>query len=308
VVSNADLASLGCDADWIVQRTGIHERRKAADDQATSDLAYEAARDCLDRSGVRAAEIDLIVLATMTPDSPIPSTACQMQRRLGGQAAAFDVGAACAGFMYALITGMQFVKTGTARRVLVVGAEVMTRAVNPRDAKTYPLFGDGAGAVLLGPGSAEQGLLAYTLGADGSGADTLCIPGGGTREPLTPETLAAGRQYMHMEGRAVFKWAVNLLADSALEVLTDAGLTAEDISLVVLHQANRRILDAAAEHLGIAPEKLVVNLDRFGNTSAASIPLALDEIDRAGRLRRGDKLLVSGFGAGLSWGTGILRW
>jgi len=316
VVTNADLARYGYDAEWIVQRTGIHERRQAPAEVAASDLGYEAAVRCLANAAAAhgtdarslLSEIDLIVLATMTPDSPIPSTACQVQRRLGNKCAAFDVGAACAGFTYALVTGMQFVKTGCARRVLVIGAEVMTRAVNPADAKTYPLFGDGAGAVLLGAGSDDQGFLSYTLGADGSGTEMLCIRGGGSREPLTAESLAAGRQYMHMEGRAVFKWAVNLLADSIRQSLVAAGLAAQDLTYVVLHQANRRILDAAADALEIPPEKVIVNLDRFGNTSAASIPLVLDELAQAGRLRRGDHVLLSGFGAGLAWGTGIYRW
>jgi 3-oxoacyl-[acyl-carrier-protein] synthase-3 len=307
-VTNADLAPLGIDPDWIVKRTGILERRRAAADQATSDLAYEAAVACLAKGNVSIDDIDLIVLATMTPDSPAPSTACQLQRRLGGRAAAFDVSAACAGFMYALVTGMQFIKTGTAGRVLVVGSDVMTRAVNPIDTKTYPLFGDGAGAVLLGPGDGEQGLLAYTLGADGAGADLLCVHGGGTREPLTAESLARGRQFMHMEGKAVFKWAVKLLADTIRETLAAASLTARDLDLVVLHQANRRILDAAAESLGIPTEKVIVNLDRYGNTSAGSIPLVLDELSVAGRIKRGDRVLLSGFGAGLAWGTGIFQW
>jgi 3-oxoacyl-[acyl-carrier-protein] synthase-3 len=308
VVTNADLAHLGYDADWIVQRTGIRQRRKAAESFASSDLAYEAAVRCLAAAQTTIDEVDLIVLATMTPDTPIPSTACQVQRRLGGRLAAFDVGAACAGFLYALVTGMQFVKTGSARRVLVIGSEVMTRAVNPADVKTYPLFGDGAGALLLGAGSDEQGFVSYTLGADGSGADMLCIHGGGSREPLSPEALAAGRQYMHMEGRAVFKWAVNVVADSVRESLAAADLTARDLDWVVLHQANRRILDAAAEALGIPAEKVIVNLDRYGNTSAASIPLVLDEMAQAGQLRRGQRVLLCGFGAGLTWGTGIFQW
>jgi 3-oxoacyl-[acyl-carrier-protein] synthase-3 len=308
VVSNADLAPQGYDADWIVQRTGILERRRAADGVAASDLAYEAAVQCLSRGGVTPDQLDLILVATMTPDSPIPSTACQLQRRLGGRAAAMDISAACAGFMYALVAGMQFVKTGCARRVLVVGADVMTRTINPADKKTFPLFGDGAGAVLLGPGSQEQGLLAYSLGADGSGADLLCIRAGGSREPLTAEGLAAGRQYVHMDGKPVFKWAVNLLAGSILAVLQSAKLAPDDLALIVLHQANRRILDAAADALGIAAERVVVNLDRYGNTSAGSIPLALDEAFTAGRLNRGDHVLLSGFGAGLAWGTAVLRW
>ncbi|MEX2176214.1 MAG: beta-ketoacyl-ACP synthase III [Pirellulaceae bacterium] len=308
VVTNADLASLGCDAEWIVQRTGIRERRRAAADVATSDLAYEAAVRCLQRAGVSIDQVDLIVLATMTPDSPTPSTACQMQRRLGGRAPAFDVSAACAGFMFALVTGMQFVKTGCARRVLVVGADLMTRVVDPADKKIFPLFGDGAGAVLLGPGDEDQGLLSYSLGADGSGASLLQTYAGGTREPLTAEGIAAGRQYMQMEGRAVFKWAVHLLVDSIRECLGAAGLTPAELDCLVLHQANHRILTAAADALEIPPEKLAINLDRYGNTSAASIPLVLDELQTAGRLRRGDHILISGFGAGLAWGTGVFRW
>ena len=316
VVTNAELARYGYDADWIVQRTGIVARRRAADNVAASDLAYAAAVRCLTNAAAGSGraitelleEIDLIVLATTTPDSPMPSTACQLQRRLGCKAAAMDVGAACAGFMFALVTGMQFVKTGSARRVLVVGSDVMTRTINPADMKTFPLFGDGAGAVLLGPGSEEQGLVAYTLGADGSGAGLLSIPGGGSREPLTAAGLAAGRQFIQMEGRPVFKWAVNLLADSVRAVIEAAGLTTDDLALIILHQANRRILDAAADALGIAPEKMVVNLDRYGNTSAGSIPLALDEVLAAGRVKRGDHLVLSGFGAGLAWGTGVLRW
>jgi 3-oxoacyl-[acyl-carrier-protein] synthase-3 len=308
IVTNADLGRFGYDPEWIVQRTGIRERRRAAADVASSDLGYEAATRCLANAGLGIADVDLIILATMTPDSPTPSTACQMQRRLGGQAAAFDVSAACAGFMYALVTGMQFIKTGCAQRVLVVGTDVMTRAVNPADVKTFPLFGDGAGAVLLGAGSDDQGFLSYSLGADGSRTNLLHTPGGGSREPLTPELILAGRQYMQMEGRAVFKWAVNLLADSVRDALAQAGLTAGDLAHVVLHQANRRILDAAADALGIPGEKVAVNLDRYGNTSAGSIPLVLDELSAAGRLRRGDHVLISGFGAGLAWGTGVFRW
>ena len=308
VVTNEELAPLGYDAEWIVQRTGILERRWAAEGVAASDLAYEAAVRCLQQAGIAANNLDLIVLATMTPDSPIPSTACQLQRRLGGRAAAMDVGAACAGFMYALATGAQFVKTGSARRILVVGSDVMTRVIDPADKKTFPLFGDGAGAVLLGAGSDEQGLVACSLGADGSGADLLYIAGGGSREPLTREGLAAGRQFIQMEGRPVFKWAINLVADSVRAVLAAAELTPSDLSLVVLHQANLRILTAAAQTLGIPNEKMAINLDRYGNTSAASIPLALDEALAAGRLRRGDHVLLCGFGAGLSWGTAIVRW
>jgi 3-oxoacyl-[acyl-carrier-protein] synthase-3 len=308
VVRNEDLASLGCDAEWIQQRTGIRERRQAAPDVATSDLAYEAAMKCLAQADVTAKDIDLIVLATMSPDSPAPSTACRLQRRLGCSAPAFDVSAACAGFMYALSTGMQYVKTGNARRVLVVGSDVMTRTVNPADKKTYPLFGDGAGAVLLGAGEPDQGLVAYTLGADGSGVELLHVPGGGSRAPLNAEALAAGKQYMSMDGKAVFKWAVRMVADSCREVLGHAGLTTRDVNWLVLHQANKRILEAAALDLGMPIERVIMNLDRYGNTSAGSIPLVLDELNQQGRLRRGDRVLLSGFGAGLAWGTGLFGW
>lgn len=308
VVRNEDLATLGYDADWILQRTGIRERRRVAAGQATSDLAYEAARQCLERAGTRAEELDLILVATMTPDAPMPSTACYVQRRLGGTAAAWDINAACAGFMFALVSGMQFIKTDTARRVLVIGGDVMSSTVSPSDRKTFPLFGDAAGAVLLGAGGENQGLLAYTIACDGSGTELLCQPGGGTREPLTPDGLAAGRQYMRMEGRAVFKWAVRVVVDSVIDVLAHSGLTPGDIDLAVFHQANIRIIDAAAEDLGIPRDRVVVNLDRYGNSSAGSIPLALEEARAQGRIHRGDRILFSGFGAGLAWCTGIYQW
>jgi 3-oxoacyl-[acyl-carrier-protein] synthase-3 len=307
VVPNEDLAHLGCDPQWIIQRTGIRERRKAADGVAASDLAAEAARRCLATAGVNANDVDLIVLATMTPDSAAPSTACRVQTLLGATCPAMDVSAACSGFMYALATGMQFVKTGCARRVLVIGAEVMTRIVDPADVKIYPLFGDGAGAALLGPGSDEQGFLSYSLGADGSGGCLLEVPGGGSREPLTAAGLAAGRQYMAMDGRAVFKWAVRLLGETVTSVLSAAALAPGDIDYFVLHQANRRILDAAAADLGFDPARVVMNLDRYGNTSAASIPLVLDDLRQSGRLQPGMKLLLCGFGAGLTWGTGVFQ-
>jgi 3-oxoacyl-[acyl-carrier-protein] synthase-3 len=307
VVRNEDLAHLGCDPEWIVQRTGIRQRRRAADGVATSDLAAEAARRCLAAAGAQARDVDLIVLATMTPDSAAPSTACRVQTLIGASCPAMDLNAACSGFMYALATGMQFVKTGCARRVLVIGAEVMTRLTNPADVKTYSLFGDGAGAALVGPGSDDQGFVSYSLGADGSGGCLLEVPGGGSREPLTAAGLAAGRQYMSMDGRAVFKWAVRLLGESVGGALSAAELTPADIDYFVLHQANRRILDAAAADLGFDPARLVMNLDRYGNTSAASIPLVLDDLRQANQLQRGTKLLLCGFGAGLTWGTGVFQ-
>lgn len=308
IVRNEDLAALGYDADWIIQRTGISERRVAPDDIATSDMAFEASKRCLEQANLAASEIDMILVATVTPDTLMPSTACHLQRRLGCDAPAMDLNAACAGFMYALVTGMQFVKTGTCRHVLVVGAEVMSRFVNPDDKKTYPLFGDGAGAVLLGAASDEQGLLSFTLRADGEGADLLCTPGGGSREPTSDAVIAAGRQFIHMEGRPVFKWAVRTIAETIKEVLNGAGMAPNDIDLYVLHQANIRIIDSAVQGLNIERDKIFMNLDRYGNTSAASIPLVLDEAHQQGRIQRGDKVLMCGFGAGLTWGTAILKW
>ncbi len=319
-VTNEDLAALGCDSEWIVRRTGILERRHAAADQATSDMCYEAAIRCLDDAGVSADEIDLILLATITPDHFTPSTACHLQRRLGAFAAAMDVSAACAGFMYAMTTAGQFIATGNARRVLVIGADLMSRLVDPNDKKTYPLFGDGAGAVLLGPDDGPgdddddgqnhgpAGILSYQLGSEGCGGEMLCIPAGGSRMPLTEEARQQGLQYLRMDGRNVFKWAVRVFDESAKDVLTAAGVTADDLALVVLHQANQRIIDSAVSDLGVPPQKVYVNLDRYGNTSGASIPLALDEALKESRIRRGDYVLLCGFGSGLAWGTALIRY
>jgi 3-oxoacyl-[acyl-carrier-protein] synthase-3 len=308
VVRNEDLIDLGFDPEWIVQRTGIHERRRVAVGGATSDLAYDAAVKCLKAAKCDPREIDLILVATTTPDTPMPSTACHLQRRLGATAPAMDVQAACAGFMYGLVTGMQFVKSGCSRRVLVVGADVMSRIVSPQDRKTYPLFGDGAGAVLLAPGRDNQGMLAYTLGAEGAGVELLYTPAGGSREPLSLEAIGTHRQYMNMDGRAVFKWAVRVIVDAIGDVLHHARLAPRDLDLLVLHQANIRIINAAVESLGVDRDKVVVNLDRYGNTSAGSIPLALAEAQQQGRIRRGDRVLLCGFGAGLAWGAAIFQW
>ncbi|MFT7641668.1 MAG: 3-oxoacyl-[acyl-carrier-protein] synthase-3, partial [Pirellulaceae bacterium] len=238
IVRNEDLAELGYNADWIIQRTGISQRRKADSNTATSDLAYEAAIRCLRQANVGVNDVDMILVATMTPDTPMPSTACYLQKRLGALAPAMDINAACAGFMYAMVTGMQFVATGTCKRVLVVGADVMSRTVDPEDHKTFPLFGDGAGAALLGPGEANQGLLSFTLGSEGDFGEYLCQPAGGSREPTTAASLAEKRQFIQMDGRAVFKWAVRLVADSVQDVLNHANVTAADVDLLVLHQAN----------------------------------------------------------------------
>jgi 3-oxoacyl-[acyl-carrier-protein] synthase-3 len=308
VVRNEDLAALGFDADWIIQRTGILQRRRAAEHEATSDLAYEAAVRCLNNAQVPAHEVDLILVATVTPDHAMPSVACTVQRRLGAVAPAMDLNAACSGFVYAMVTGMQFVRTGCSRRVLVIGSDVMSRIINPEDQKTYPLFGDGAGAVLLGAGQDEQGLLSYSLGSEGDLGDLLSVPAGGSREPLTCDALRQGRHFMRMDGRAVFKWAVRMVADVGSDVVRHASLTMDDIDLVVMHQANLRIIDAAVEGLGVDRQRVLINLDRYGNTTAASVPLVLDEAAATGRLKRGDHVLLLGFGAGLTWGAAVLRY
>jgi len=307
-VRNEDLASLGYDADWIVQRTGILERRHAPAGIATSDLAAEAAGRCLASAGVAAAEVDLLVLGTFTPDLLMPSAACLVQEKLGLQAPAFDLHAACASFVFALLTGMQFVATGCSRRVLVVGADCNSRVVNPEDRKTYPLFGDAAGAVLLAPGDEYQGALAYAIGSDGSGADLLWRPMGGTRMPFRADAATDGLHYMTMEGRPIFKWAIRMLNETVNHVLEAAAMTIDDVSLVIFHQANLRIIASAVKALGIHQDQVFNNLDRFGNTSSASIPLALDEAYQQGRIHRGNLVLFSGFGAGLTWGTMLLRW
>ena len=317
VVTNEDLAALGCDSDWIVRRTGIRQRRHAAADVATSDLCLPAARACLHSAGVDAADVDLILVATITPDHFTPSTGCHIQRALGCRAAAMDIGAACAGFMYALVTGGQFVANRTAKNVLVLGADLMSRTIDPEDKKTFPLFGDAAGAVLLQPceddaggdGSIalSDGEMVYQLGSEGCGGEMLCIPGGGTRLPLTADRLAAGQQYLSMDGRSVFKWAVRVVDDSIGDILSETSLTPADLRCVILHQANQRIIDSAVSDLDLTPEQLFVNLESYGNTSGASVPLALDEAVRGGRIDRGDPVLLCGFGAGLAWGTVALR-
>lgn len=307
-VTNADLEHLGCDNEWITQRTGIRERRHVAPHEATSDLATAAALKALEAANCPASDVDLVIVGTFTPDHSAPSTACLVQNKLGINAPAFDVAAACAGFSFALITGMQYVASGCAKRALVIGADCNSRIVNPRDQKIYPIFGDGAGAVLLAPGESDQGFVSYTLGSDGSGGDLLITPMSGTREPVSPEGLDAGRQYIYMDGRPVFKWAVKLVPQSTREVLAAANLTIDQLRGVILHQANARIIDAVAKELELPADKVWRNIERYGNTSAGSIPLVLDEHVRAGHVRRGDLLLISGFGAGLAWGTGIWRW
>ena len=310
VVTNADLARLGCDPEWIAARSGIHERRHAAPGVATSDLAAAAGRAAIAASCHSAADVDLLVLGTFTPDTCIPSTACVVQERLGLDAPAMDVTAACAGFAYALVTAAQFVAAGSSRLALVIGADTNSRIVDPEDVKTWPLFGDGAGAVLLeaaGDGSGERGLLAFSLGSDGRGADLLVCPMSGTRRPVTAEGLARREQFMKMDGRAVFKWAIRLAEENIRQVVDRSGVALEHVDLFVLHQANARIIEGAREALGLPAEKVFMNLDRYGNTSSGSIPLALDEAWKSGRIGPGSTVVVCGFGGGLAWGSAVWR-
>jgi 3-oxoacyl-[acyl-carrier-protein] synthase-3 len=309
VVTNDHLHQrLGFDSDWIYKRSGILERRHALAHQATSDLCHEAARRCIDQAGVNPKDIDLVLLATFTPDMSFPSTACLVQDRLRLNCAAVDLQAACAGFMYALITGAAYVASGASDLALVIGGDCNSRILNPNDLKTYPLFGDGAGAVLLARGRPDQGLVSYSLGADGSGGDLLSRPACGSRLPPAPEHITKGLHFMHMDGRAVFRWAVAILCDTIQDVLKDAGLTPGDVELYIPHQANVRIINAAIDVLRIPRSKVFNNLDRYGNTSAGSVPLALDEALAEGRIQPGNLVVLSGFGAGLAWGTALMRW
>ncbi len=308
VVTNLDLASLGFDADWIVQRTGILERRHCPPDMHTSDMAVAAAERAIAAAGVDTSDIDLLVLATLSPDYLLPQTASAVQHRLGLNCPAMDISAACAGFVYALVTGSQFVATGCSKLAIVIGADCNSRVMDPTDKKTYPLFGDGAGAVLVASGRDDQGLLSYTLGADGAGTELLYRPVGGIREPFEPGDYADRPWCLKMDGKPVFKWAVRLLEDTFHQVLDGAGVDMGQVDLWLLHQANRRIIDAGIESLGIDRERVIVHLDRYGNTSAGSVPIALDESIQANRVKAGDHLMMCGYGAGLSWGTALWRW
>lgn len=309
VVTNADLQSrYGCDSAWIEQRTGILERRYAAPEQATSDLCIEAARRALRAGNLDPRQIDLVVVGTFTPDYPCPTTANLVQSALGIDAPAFDLHAACSGFVYAMTTAAQFVATGNSKLALIIGGDCNSRIINPTDQKVAPLFGDGAGAVILARGDSHQGLLCYQMGSDGTGGPMLDRKAGGTRNPLTHAALDAGEQYLQMDGRNVFKWAVRAVVQTIELVLRKSGLGVHDVSLYVLHQANIRIINTAMEQLGISPSKVFNNLAQYGNTSAGSIPIALDEAYQSGLIHRGDTIVMSGFGAGLTWGTGLYRW
>jgi len=309
VVTNFDLEKrLDTSDEWIRTRTGIRARRIASENEATSDLAIAAARIALDDARTDPVDLDLIIVCTLTPDYFMPATAVLVQEALGaGSCAAFDLNAACSGFCYALDVASHMIAGGAYRKALVIGAEVMSRTVDWEDRSTCVLFGDAAGAVVLGP-VARGGVLGSVLGADGRGASLLYIPAGGFKEPITTDAMAAKRNCMSMNGREVYRFAVQVMADASASALKLCGLTSADVSLFVPHQANIRIIESAAKRLGLPFEKIFVNLDKYGNTSAASIPLALDEAVREGRINEGDIVVTVGFGAGLTWGANVIEW
>lgn len=311
VVTNDDLAKVVDTSDeWVQSRTGIRERRIADPEVATSDLATEAALKALEKSGIKAEDIDLIIMATSTPDfSAFPATACMVQKNIGARkAAAFDIETACSGFVYSLVIANQFIATGMYKYCLVIGAEVFSRIIDWSDRNTCVLFGDGAGAAVIGPAEGEEGLLSSTLGADGDGGKFLDVYAGGTRMPVTPEVLEKKLNTIRMDGSEVFKFAVRIMESASISALGKIGLTAEDIDYLVPHQANIRIVGAAAKRLGLPLDKVAVNLDKYANTSAASVPIALDEALEAGKIKPGDIVVMVGFGAGLTWGAAVLRW
>ena len=310
IVTNADLEKMVDTTDeWITSRTGIRARRVAASDEYTSDLAAHAATRAMQKAGVKPEEIDLIILATITPDMPFPATACIVQQKIGAyRAAAFDIEAACSGFIFGLEIGQQFIMSRTYNTVLVIGAEKLSSIVNWTDRNTCVLFGDGAGAAILQNRPESHGLLTACMGSDGQKADLLSMPGGGSRCPASTQSVAAGLHFLRMDGKETFKNAVQAMHNAAKEVLRRCELDITQIKCIIPHQANLRIINAVSERLGATPEQVFINLDRYGNTSAASVAIALDEAVEEGKIVRGDLVLLVVFGAGLTWGAAVIEW
>jgi 3-oxoacyl-[acyl-carrier-protein] synthase-3 len=309
VLTNADLeAMVDTSDDWIVTRTGIKERRIAAPEEAASDLALPAARQALEQAGIAPEELDLVIVATATPDMLFPATAAIVADALGAEnAAAYDLLAGCTGFVYALSQAYGQVATGLSQKALIVGTEVLSRITNWQDRSTCILFGDGAGAAVVQP-IGEGGIVGFELGADGSGGPDLCVPAGGSRRPISPDALEKELQFIKMNGAEVFRFATRIMVTSAEELLRVCGATVDDIDLYVPHQANKRIIDHAVKNLGLDPQKVLMNIDRYGNTSSASIPICLREAQAEGRLQEGTRVLMSAVGAGLTWGSVYLTW
>jgi len=310
VLTNADLEKMVDTTDeWIRTRTGIEERRVAGEGESTSDYAIAAARLALERAGLTPNDIDLIIVATITGDLPFPATASIVQNALGAtRVPAFDLSAGCSGWVYALSAAHAYVSSGLYNRVLVIGADLLTRVTNWTDRGTCILFGDGAGAAVVAPTDEGLGFLAFELGSDGSGAELLKISAGGSRQPCTHEALDAHENKIFMEGREVFKFAVKIQGEAIERVLAKCGMTTAEVALVVPHQANMRIIESAVKRLNIPPERIFVNLQKYGNTSAASIPIAISEALEAGVIKKGDNIVVVGFGAGLTWAAGVMKW
>ncbi|MCK9267722.1 MAG: ketoacyl-ACP synthase III [Alkaliphilus sp.] len=309
-LTNFDLEKMVDTTDeWIRTRTGISERRIADNKTATSDLATEAAKIAIDDAGLLLEDIDLIIVATATPDMAFPSTACIVQKNIGAKnAVAFDIEAACSGFLYALAIGEQFIKTGVYRNVLIIGAETLSKITNWKDRRTCVLFGDGAGAAVLQQVEGGLGILSSSLGSDGFRGDYLTQPAGGSRMPASIKTILNDLHYIHMDGREVFKFAVRAMSKSALEIIKDVGYNIEDVDYMIPHQANIRIIEAVAKKINLTMDKVYVNLNDYGNMSVASIPVALDEAVKKGSVKAGDIIILVAFGGGLTWGSSVIKW
>ncbi len=310
ILTNADLEKIVDTSDeWITTRTGIKQRRKAAPNEYTSQFAVRASREAIKQAGIRAHDIDLILCATVTPDQILPSTACLIQAELGShKAAAMDIVAACSGFLYGLSLADAMIRGGQSRYALVIGAEILTRYVDYTDRSTCVLFGDGAGAAVLGPVGANRGILAARIRSDGRYEEQLYAPGGGTKGGFSAETIARGDHFFKMKGNEVFKVAIRSMTDIAIEVLDEAGLKTDDVNLFIPHQANQRITDAVASKLKVDSSKVYSNIAMHGNTSSASIPIGLDECVESGRITTGDVILMASFGGGITWGGVVMRW
>lgn len=310
VLTNADLEkTVDTSDEWITERTGIKERRIANGNQAASDLAYEASKVALERAALKAKDIDLIIAATVTGDMPFPSTACILQDKLSAKkAAAFDINAACSGFLYGLYIADGFIRSGMHKRILVVGTEVLSKITDWNDRTTCVLFGDGAGAVIVEPTDEDRGIISMSINSDGSMWELLYLPGGGSRYPASKDSVDGRLHYIKMKGNETFKFAVRTLEDLVVKILKENKLKPSQLSLLIPHQANLRIIQATADRLGIPMDKVLVNLDRYGNTSAASIPIALDEALSNGRIKDGDYILLEAFGGGITWASALIKW
>lgn len=310
VLTNFDLEKMvDTSDDWIIQRTGIKERRIVENGQITSDLATQASLRAMEDAGVSPQDLDMIITSTITPDHIFPSTSCFIQQKIGAsRAGAFDILAACAGFIYAISIGESFVNSGAMETILVVGAECLSKITDYTDRTTCVLFGDGAGAVIIQKSRTKHEILATNLAADGSQSDVLIMPGGGARNPASLESVQQRTHYIQFKGKEVFRLAINNITSLILETVEKNGISLQDIDLIIPHQSNYRIIEATMEKLGLPMEKAFVNIDKYGNTSSASIPIAIDEARKEGRLSKGDIVMLVAFGGGLTWGSSVIRW